>query len=93
MLGTLLANRAFGNRPITLTGYSLGSLVLIEALKYISTLPVSGTTHLIQDVFLFGTPATTNPRLWSAIRRVVAGIVGLRTYFSVEFDGSSQAEL
>ncbi|KAF8531467.1 DUF726-domain-containing protein [Gautieria morchelliformis] len=75
VLGTLLANRAFGNRPITLTGYSLGSLVLVEALKYLSTLPVAETMHLIQDVFLFGTPAPTNPRLWSAIRRTVAGRV------------------
>ena len=73
VLGTLLANRAFGNRPVSLTGYSLGSLVLLEALKHIATLPAAGTAHLIQDVFLFGTPAPTNPRLWSAIRSVVAG--------------------
>ncbi|KAF8587400.1 DUF726-domain-containing protein [Ramaria rubella] len=75
VLGTLLANRAFGSRPVTLTGYSLGSLVLVEALRHLSTFPAAETAHLIQDVFLFGTPVPTSPRLWSAIRRVVAGRV------------------
>ena len=81
VLGTLLVNRAFGNRPVTLVGYSFGSLVLVEALKYISTLEVTETMHLIQDVFLFGTPAPTDLRLWSAIRRVAAGNTLLHTLF------------
>ena len=91
VLGILLANRAFGKRPVTLVGYSLGSLVLVEALKYLSTLHVAETMHLIQDVFLFGTPAPTNPRLWSAIRRVVGGNTPLLTSFSAS-NVLSQAE-
>jgi hypothetical protein len=63
----------FGTRPIILSGYSLGSLVIFEALKYLSTLPPAQTTHLIQDVYLFGLPAPANIQPWSAVRRVVAG--------------------
>lgn len=73
VLGSLLSTRVFGNRPITLTGYSLGSLVIFEALKYLAALPPAETVHLIQDVFLFGTPASTDAGLWSAIRRMVSG--------------------
>ncbi|KAF8212107.1 hypothetical protein K438DRAFT_1902933 [Mycena galopus ATCC 62051] len=74
VLGDLLANRVFGNRPVTLTGYSLG-LVIFEALKYLTTLPPSQTTHLIEDVFLFGTPVPTDPAAWTSIRRLASGRV------------------
>ncbi|TCD64549.1 hypothetical protein EIP91_003987 [Steccherinum ochraceum] len=73
VLGILLAQRVLGNRPITLVGYSLGSLVIFEALQYLASLPPSETTPLIQDVYLFGAPVTTDERAWSAARRVVAG--------------------
>jgi hypothetical protein len=73
VLGELLSNRVFGSRPVTLCGYSLGSLVIVEALKYLATLPPSETANLIQDVFLFGTPASTDESMWSALRRVVCG--------------------
>ncbi|KAJ7343360.1 DUF726-domain-containing protein [Mycena albidolilacea] len=75
VLGDLLANRVFGNRPVTLTGYSLGGLVIFEALKYLATLPPSQTAHLVQDVFLFGTPTTTDPATWASIRRLASGRV------------------
>ncbi|KAJ7271900.1 DUF726-domain-containing protein [Mycena haematopus] len=75
VLGDLLANRVFGNRPVTLTGYSLGGLVIFEALKYLSTLPPSATTHLIEDVFLFGTPVSTDAAAWASIRRLASGRV------------------
>ncbi|KAG7092542.1 hypothetical protein E1B28_008892 [Marasmius oreades] len=73
VLGELLAKRVFGNRPVSLMGYSLGSLVIFEALKYLASLSSSETGHLIQDVFLFGTPATVNEEAWSSVRRLVAG--------------------
>jgi hypothetical protein len=73
VLGLLLSSRVFGNRPVTLCGYSLGSLVIFEALKFLSTLHPSETANLIQDVFLFGTPAPTDDATWSALRRVVCG--------------------
>jgi len=73
VLGDLLSKRVFGHRPVTLTGYSLGSLVIFEALKYLASLPPSETTHLIQDVYLFGTPTTTDASLWASVRRLVSG--------------------
>jgi len=73
VLGELIAAKAVGNRPITLVGYSLGSLVILEALKYLATLPPTKTIHLVQDVFLFGTPAPADPTAWTSVRRVVAG--------------------
>jgi hypothetical protein len=73
VLGQLLAQRVFGTRPITLTGYSLGGLVVFEALKYMAALPPSQSTHLVQDVYLFGLPASTDAATWASVRRVVAG--------------------
>ncbi|ETW86067.1 hypothetical protein HETIRDRAFT_310892, partial [Heterobasidion irregulare TC 32-1] len=73
VLATLLSSHAFGTRPITLTGYSLGALVIFEALTQLAALPPSRTTHLIHDVFLFGAPVPADGRTWSAVRRLVAG--------------------
>lgn len=73
VLGDLLSKRVFGNRPVTLIGYSFGSLVILEALKHVAALSPSETSHLIQDVFLFGTPASTDPAVWASIRRLVTG--------------------
>ncbi|KAI0721123.1 hypothetical protein C8T65DRAFT_692583 [Cerioporus squamosus] len=75
VLGTLLAERVLGSRPITLVGYSLGSLVIFEALQYLATLPAAQTLGLVQDVYLFGSPISADPSQWAAIRRVVAGRV------------------
>ncbi|KAA1469503.1 DUF726-domain-containing protein [Dentipellis sp. KUC8613] len=73
VLADLVASRAFGNRPITLTGFSLGSLVIFEALRLLSELPPSKTVHLIEDVFLYGAPISPDPAVWSSVRRVVSG--------------------
>lgn len=74
MLGILLSQRVLGTRPATLTGYSLGSLVVFEALKYLSTLPPSQTTHLIDSVYLFGLPVSTRDVVsWKKVRAVVSG--------------------
>ncbi|KAG0706000.1 DUF726-domain-containing protein [Suillus ampliporus] len=73
VLGELLASRAFGNRPVTLTGYSLGSLVIFEALRYLTELSPSKTAGIIQDIFLFGTPVSINLTTWSSVRRLVSG--------------------
>uniref|UniRef100_A0A8H7Y2Z9 DUF726-domain-containing protein n=1 Tax=Psilocybe cubensis TaxID=181762 RepID=A0A8H7Y2Z9_PSICU len=73
VLGDMLANRVFGNRPVTLTGYSLGALVIYEALQHLARLPPSQTRDLIEDVFLFGTPVGADGRKWTSVRRVVSG--------------------
>lgn len=86
LLATLLKERAFGNRPVTLTGYSLGSLVILSALNELSLLPTSETIHLVQDVFLMGTPAPAGDlKMWTRIRRVVAGRL-VNAYVSAEED-------
>lgn len=59
---------------MTLTGYSLGSLVIFEALKYLSALPPSQSTHLVDDVYLFGLPTPTRDvASWEKVRAVVSG--------------------
>ena len=74
MLGILLSQRVLGNRPVTLTGYSLGSLVIFEALKYLSTLPASQSTHLIDSVYLFGLPTSSRDVVsWKKVRALVSG--------------------
>ncbi|KAJ3476080.1 hypothetical protein NLI96_g11405 [Meripilus lineatus] len=73
VLGILLAQRVLGSRPITLVGYSLGSLVVFEALQYLATLPPAESLPLIQDVYLFGSPIPLNAQAWVSARRVVAG--------------------
>ncbi|KAH9854179.1 DUF726-domain-containing protein [Lenzites betulinus] len=75
VLGTLLAQRVLGARPVTLVGYSLGSLVIFEALQHLASLPPAKTLGLVQDVFLFGSPLPTDPAQWAALRRVAAGRV------------------
>ncbi|KAL1706918.1 DUF726-domain-containing protein [Schizophyllum commune] len=75
VLADLLTQRVFGKRPITLVGYSLGARVIFQALKRLAQLPPQDTAHLIQDVFLFGTPVSGDPAVWTGIRRLVAGRV------------------
>ncbi|EMD38549.1 hypothetical protein CERSUDRAFT_94077 [Gelatoporia subvermispora B] len=73
VLGMLLRERVLGNRPVTLVGYSLGALVVFEALRFLAALPPAESAHLIQDVYLFGAPIPTDEAAWAAVRRVVAG--------------------
>ncbi|KAL1743960.1 DUF726-domain-containing protein [Schizophyllum fasciatum] len=73
VLADLIAQRVFGKRPITLVGYSLGARVIFQALQRLAQLPPQDTAHLIQDVFLFGTPVSGDPAIWTGIRRLVAG--------------------
>ena len=85
VLGTLLASRALGARPVTLTGFSLGALVIHTALLHLAALPPSETAHLIQDAYLFGSPAPADEASWTRIRRVVAGRL-VNGYSSAETD-------
>lgn len=73
VLGVLLAQRVLGSRPLTLVGYSLGSLVIFEALQHLAALPPSESLPLIEDVSLFGSPIPLNAQSWASARRVVAG--------------------
>ena len=80
VLGELLAGGTFGARPVSLYGYSLGALVILTALDHLSALPAKQTAHVVQDVFLMGTPAPADDAAWTRARRVVAGrLVNLYT--------------
>ena len=59
---------------MTLTGYSLGSLVIFEALKYLSTLPPLQSAHLIDSAYLFGLPTSVRDVVsWEKVRAIVSG--------------------
>lgn len=73
VLADLLKSRVFGTRPVSLSGFSLGSLVIFEVLKNLAQLPPAETAGIIQDVFIFGTPASTDQATWASIRRLVCG--------------------
>ncbi|KAI0044832.1 DUF726-domain-containing protein [Auriscalpium vulgare] len=73
VLADLLAARAFGQRPVSLAGYSLGAAVIWAALEDLATRPPAQTAHLVEDVFLLGAPVPADPRAWAAARRVVCG--------------------
>ena len=68
-----------------MTGYSLGSLVILTALDHLASLPPAQTAHIVQDVYLLGTPAPTDSLTWSRVRRVVTGRL-VNAYTSAEDD-------
>jgi hypothetical protein len=75
VLATLISERALGTRPVSLTGYSLGALVIYTALEQLASLPPSKTIHLVDSVYIFGLPASLSLPKWSAIRRIASGRV------------------
>lgn len=75
VLAILLAERAFGNRPVNLIGYSLGALVIYTALVELSAFSPERTIHLVDSVYLFGLPASLSLRQWASIRRLASGRV------------------
>lgn len=75
VLATLLSERAFGNRPVTLIGYSLGALVIYTALVDLASRSSKETIHLIDSVYIFGLPASLDLKQWASIRRLASGRV------------------
>jgi len=53
----------------------LGALVIFEALKHLETLSKSAIEYfgIIQDVYLFGLPASCTPDSWKQVRQMVSG--------------------
>jgi len=72
LLGDTLLERAQGNRPVTLIGYSLGARVIFSALKYLEEQGERGR-GIVENVFLLGAACTIDPEEWTRLRRVVAG--------------------
>ena len=72
VLAEVLMQKAQGERPVTLVGFSLGARIIYQALLYLAEHNAFG---LVESVVLIGTPTPSEERAWRRIRAVVAGRV------------------
>ncbi|KAJ5856121.1 uncharacterized protein N7529_010065 [Penicillium soppii] len=72
VLADALINKAQGERPVTLIGYSLGSRLIFSCLQ---SLEKKNAYGLIESVILMGSPTPSNKEPWQKIRSVVSGRV------------------
>lgn len=70
VLADALINRAQGERPVTLIGYSLGSRVIYSCLKSLAERQAFG---LVENVIFIGSPIPSNTNNWRVMRSVVSG--------------------
>jgi Protein of unknown function (DUF726) len=75
MLADTLAERAHGNRPVVLIGYSFGARVIFFALLELAKRSLEGKdmSGIVLDVYLMGAPVPADSASWTSIRSVVAG--------------------
>ncbi|CAG8953858.1 hypothetical protein HYFRA_00006751 [Hymenoscyphus fraxineus] len=72
VLADALINKAQGERPVTLIGYSLGARVIYSCLKSLAQRRAFG---LVENVILIGSPIPSNSDNWREMRAVVSGKV------------------
>lgn len=72
VLAEALMQKAQGERPVTLVGYSLGARVIYQALLVLAEQNAFG---LIESVVLIGAPVPKDERAWRRIRAAVSGRV------------------
>ncbi|KAK8160671.1 hypothetical protein BKA80DRAFT_275673 [Phyllosticta citrichinensis] len=72
VLADALINKAQGERPVTLIGYSLGARVIFAALQSLAKRKAFG---LVESVVMMGSPTPSDAAAWRKIRAVVAGRV------------------
>ena len=70
VLADALVNRAQGERPVNLIGYSLGARVIYSCLLKLSEVKAFG---LVENVVLIGAPLPSETAEWRKMRSVVAG--------------------
>lgn len=70
VLADALINRAQGERPVTLVGFSLGARAIHSCLKVLAERRAFG---LVDTVVLIGAPAPSDTMHWAELRTVVAG--------------------
>ncbi|KAH7370608.1 hypothetical protein BKA65DRAFT_522274 [Rhexocercosporidium sp. MPI-PUGE-AT-0058] len=70
VLADALINKAQGERPVTLIGYSLGSRVIYSCLKSLAARKAFG---LVESVVFIGSPVPSNSNNWRVMRSVVSG--------------------
>ncbi|KAI1751489.1 DUF726-domain-containing protein [Xylaria castorea] len=72
VLADALINKAQGERPVTLVGYSLGARCIYCCLQQLAKRKAFG---LVENVVLLGAPAPSSSAEWRRIRSVVTGRV------------------
>ncbi|RPB00977.1 DUF726-domain-containing protein [Choiromyces venosus 120613-1] len=72
VLADAIINKAQGERPVTLIGFSLGARVIYYCLR---SLAERGAYGLVENVVLMGAPVPSSGDTWTAVRTVVAGRV------------------
>lgn len=72
VLADALMQKAQGERPVTLIGYSLGARVIYQALLVLAEQNAFG---LVESVVLIGAPVPRDERAWRRIRAAVSGRV------------------
>ncbi|KAI4727174.1 DUF726-domain-containing protein [Aureobasidium sp. EXF-10728] len=72
VLADAIINRAQGERPVTLIGYSLGARVIFTCLKSLAARKAFG---LVENVVLLGAPTPSTAADWRLIRAVTTGRV------------------
>ncbi|KAI0526415.1 hypothetical protein F5B22DRAFT_585669 [Xylaria bambusicola] len=72
VLADALINKAQGERPVTLLGYSLGARVIYVCLQELARRRAFG---LVENAVLLGAPTPSSSSEWRAIRTVVTGRV------------------
>ncbi|KAL9044185.1 MAG: hypothetical protein Q9214_002658 [Letrouitia sp. 1 TL-2023] len=72
VLAEALMQKAQGERPVTLVGYSLGARVIYQALLVLAEQNAFG---LVESVVLIGAPVPRDERAWRRIRAAVSGRV------------------
>lgn len=69
-LADVLVERSYGNRPVTLFGYSIGARVVFKCLESLAS---RGAYGIVDHVFLMGAAVTADPERWKQVQQVVAG--------------------
>ncbi|KAF2220993.1 hypothetical protein BDZ85DRAFT_297688 [Elsinoe ampelina] len=72
VLADAIINKAQGERPVTLVGYSLGARVVYICLKKMAE---RGAFGLVEDVVLLGAPCPSDALDWRVVRAVASGRV------------------
>ncbi|KAI1093341.1 DUF726-domain-containing protein [Rostrohypoxylon terebratum] len=72
VLADALINKAQGERPVTLVGYSLGAKVIYVCLQQLAERRAFG---LVENAIMLGAPAPSKTADWRRIRSVVTGRV------------------
>ncbi|CAK1354140.1 unnamed protein product [Cercospora beticola] len=70
VLADALINKAQGERPVTLIGYSMGAKVVYSCLQQLAERKAFG---LVENAILIGTPASATSAEWRNLRAVVSG--------------------